>query len=309
MKLFKVFLLYLAFTTAFVPPSRAMDVIDLYQGMQTWSMRFGGYRNYRIPVKLVSGKTCVVALTAHVNPRSEGYTLLIHGFGDSRFSWWKWIELYRDHPQYTSFIAIDLPLHGDSNCDSVEEWDTIVEVLDRALKTFGRKPLTRIVGQSLGVVPTALLADRYPAAQQVWLTPPLLKPEPLKILVKELLDLTTPLQVQSFMNRVLTEDREFPEFIRKEILSRIEKSQRILRRSALKTLDARVLRRKYENLLVITGAKDELVPPDELDPRVSSLSSRTIEAVPCGHDVLRGCGEDVKNLVEQSRYRIDKARY
>lgn len=309
MKPFKVFLLSLALTTAFVLPSRAMDVIDLYQGLQTWSMRFGGYRNYRVPVKLASGKTCIVALTAHVNPKSEGYSLLLHGFGDSRFSWWKWIELYREHPQYTSFIAIDLPLHGDSNCDSVEEWDTIVEVLDRTIQNFGHRPITRIVGQSLGVVPAALLADRFPSAQQVWLTPPLLKPEPLKVLVKELLDLKTPLQVQTFMNRVLTEDREFPEFIRKEMLARIEKSQRILRKSSLKTLEARVLRRKYPNLLIVTGAKDELVPPDELDPRTAGLSTRPVEAVPCGHDVLRGCGEDVKDLVEQSRYRLDKAKY
>jgi hypothetical protein len=111
------------------------------------------------------------------------------------------------------------------------------------------------------------------------------------------------------MNRVLTEDRELPEFIRKEILSRIEKSQRVLRRSSLKTLESRVLGRKYESLLVITAAKDELVPPDELDSRVSKLTSRPIEAVPCGHDALRGCGEDVKNLVEESRYRLDKAKY
>lgn|GEM_PF-3390709 len=309
MKLLLKPILFLLVLLSELRPVFAMDVIDLYQGIQTWSMRWGGYRHYRVPVKLGSGKTCVIALSAHVNPDVDQHTLLLHGFGDSRFMWWKWIETYKDHPVYSSFIAVDLPLHGNSNCDSAEDWDTIVDVLDQSLKNFGRGPITRIIGQSLGVVPAALLADKYPKAQQVWLTPPLLKDAPLSALVTELLAIDTPVEVQVFMNRVLTKDRDFPDFVRKEILARIAKSQRILRKTSIKSLRTRVLDRRYTDLLVVTGAKDELVPPDELDPRVAPLSSRAVAAVPCGHDILRHCGADVKALAEQSRFPFHKATY
>ncbi|MEO5667703.1 MAG: alpha/beta hydrolase [Bdellovibrionota bacterium] len=302
-------LLGFVFILAVLVPAQAMDVIDLYNGLQTWTMRWYGYRNYRIPVKLASGKSCIVALTAHVNPDVDQFTLLLHGFGDSRFMWWKWIEKYKDHPLYSSFIAVDLPLHGQTNCDSADDWDTIVDVIDQAVHGLGRAPISRIIGQSMGVVPAALLAERYPKAQQVWLTPPLLKSQPLKALIGDLLSIDTPVEVQVFLNRVQTKDREFPDFIRKEMLARIRKSQAILRKTKILDLDARILSRHYENLLIVTGAKDELVPPDELDDRVAGLTARPIEAVPCGHDVLRYCGEDVKTIVEQAHYRLDKATY
>lgn len=303
--------IFVVFFAVFASSARAMDVIDLFYGAQTWAMRWAGYRNYRIPVKIASGETCIISLTAHANPRPkvDQYTLLIHGFGDSRFMWWKFIDRYSDHPEYSSFIAVDLPLHGHSNCDSVEDWDEIVSVLDQTIKNFGRSPITRIIGQSLGVIPASLLAEKYPLAQQVWFTPPLIRAEPLKILVGELLDIKTESQVQGFMNRVLTKQQDFPTFIRREILTRIEKSQRILRKTQTKKIGDRILLSKYTNLLVVTGAKDLLVPPDELDERVARLSSREIVAVPCGHDILRNCGEDVKTLVEQSRMAPQKAAY
>lgn len=290
-------------------PARAVDVIDLYYGVQTWAQRFGGYRNYRVPVALKSGKTCVISLTAHVNPHVEKYTLLIHGFGDSRFMWWKFIERYKDHPDYASFIAVDLPLHGHSNCDSVDTWDEIVDVIDRAVVNFKRKPISRIIAQSMGVVPAALLAKKYPDAQQVWFTPPLMKPDVLKGLVAELLEIKTPVTMQTFMNRVLTKDRDFPDFLLKEMLARVARSQRLLRNTDTVAMAKRILEGKYNNLLIVTGGSDELVPPFDLDPRVAPLASREIQAVPCGHDILRACGEDVKSLVEQSRYRLDKAKY
>ena len=303
--------IFIVIFAVFVSSARAMDVIDLYYGAQTWTMRWAGYRNYRVPVKISSGKTCIISLTAHANPspKVDEYTLLIHGFGDSRFMWWKFIERYKDHPDYGSFIAIDLPLHGHSNCDSVEEWDEIVGVLHQTVKNFGRGPITRIIGQSLGVIPTALLADKYPQAQQVWFTPPLLAAPQLKVLVGELLDLKTQTQVQAFMNRVLTKQREFPAFIRSEMLVRIEKSQRILRKTNTAKVGTRILSKKYSNLLIVTAAKDALVPPADLDARVALLTTREIAAVPCGHDILRSCGEDVKSLVEASRVSDAKAPF
>jgi pimeloyl-ACP methyl ester carboxylesterase len=308
-KRFRNFVLSLAVFALAIPLASAMDLIDIYQGLQTWSMRWGGYRTYRVPVKLASGRSCVIALSAHVNPKVDDYTLLLHGFGDSRFSWWKWVERYSNHPQYSSFVAVDLPQHGQTDCDSVDEWDEIVHVVHRALESFGRAPIKRIISQSLGVVPGALLAERYPDAQQVWLTPPFLNREPLEQLIADLLAINTPASVQTFMNRVLTKNRDFPEFLQKEMLQRIKNSQKILRKTSVANMDRRILARQYQNLLVVSGAKDQLVPPVELDPRVAQLTRRELAVVPCGHDILRHCGEDVKALVEQSRFRLDRARY
>jgi len=285
-----------------------MDMIDLYKSFQSWGIRWNGYRSERINIDLPSGKKCRVAYTAHVNPKVENFTLLLHGLGDSRYSWWKWIVRYEDHPLFSSFIAVDWPQHGDTKCESALEMDDITEVLDRTIKKIGR-PISRIIGNSLGVLPAAYLAKRYPQAQQIWMTPPLLNEKALKEVRADVLGIDSNAEVQVFMNRVLTEDRDIPNFLRSEFLERIQNSQRVLRKLSIKKVQKDLFARKYHKLLVIAASKDELVPPQELDSRVAPLAAYPIKYVPCGHDILRHCGEDVKILVEQTRYDLQKAKY
>jgi pimeloyl-ACP methyl ester carboxylesterase len=299
--------LFFAFLS-FSPSVRAVQVIDLFQWFQSWAIRWKGYRTYKLDLKLSGGQKCRVALTAHVNPKVDKFTLLLHGMGDSRFSWWKWISLYEDHPLYSSFIAVDWPPHGDSNCKSAIQIQDIVDVIDRTVRLFGR-PIERIIGNSLGVLPAALLAERYPEAQQVWLAVPLLKEKALQQTLADVMAIDTTHEVQIFMNRVLTQDRDLPEFLREEFLVRIARSQEVLKSLDLKTLQKDIYSRKYHKLLVIAGSNDELLIPQEIDPRVSQLSSYPIQFVPCGHDLLRHCGEDLRILVEQTRYNLQNATY
>jgi pimeloyl-ACP methyl ester carboxylesterase len=292
----------------FSPLLRAFDSIDLYQSAQTWQMRFQGYRTYRVEVPLASKKRCILSLSAHVNPQVEKFTLLLHGFADSRFSWWKWIKLYKDYPSYTGFIALDWPQHGGSNCDQVTDMDEVVESIYGALQKLAR-PIDRIVAQSLGVLPASLLVSKYPQAQQIWLTPPVLKTAQQAALRKDILDLDNTAKVQVFMHRILTERREFPNFVLKNMLERIQKAQKIVKNINSQKMSEQILVNSYPKLLVIGGAKDQLTPPQDWDPRLKKIAAYPIQYVSCAHDILRKCGEDVRRLVEQSRYDLRKAVY
>lgn len=291
-----------------VGQGHSFSIIDVFHSIQSWGLRWQGYRSYRIDVPIVNNTKCRIAFTAHVNPKVSNFTLLLHGFGDSRYAWGKWIKLYKDHPEYTSFIAMDWPQHGDSNCESIVDPHEIAGVIETFIKTYNR-PINRIIAISLGVAPAALLSSKFPEAQQVWLAPPVLEAKYLSPVYKKALEIDNAQKVQEFLDLVLTEKKQFPNFILNSMLKRIQKSQRVLNKIKIDAFQNEIFSQKYNNLIIVTASKDNLLPPVYLDKRVSSLTSHPIKSVNCGHDIFRHCGDEVKNLVEQSRYKINNAKY
>jgi len=286
--------------------AQAISVVDLSNSMTSWSMRFTGFRSYRIPVSLKSGKKCIVGVTKHVNPRVKNFTIMLQGLGADRWTWNLLLKHYRHHPGYSGFVAIDWPYHGDTNCDGVQNMDDVVEAVAKAIRVMDI-PVSRIIGASLGAVPAALLAPEFPEAQQIWITPPFLKREKLKSLLGEVMKIRDESGVQALIFRSSDLKDKFPRFVLRDVLFRVQRSQEVLKFLDLNSTYKKILNRQYYDLLVVVGAKDQLTPFQDLAPEVASLIGHPFAVYPCSHDILRFCGASVKEAIERSR--LKRAKY
>lgn len=281
----------------FAKPIFAIDVLDLFNVTSSFSLRADGYRSYRLKTELDDGRQCIVGLTAHVLPTVEKSTVLFMGMGSDRWNWKPFIQSFEGQPEETSFIAIDWPHHGDTDCP-VEELEDVAKVLHKILVQFGR-PVERFVGASLGVLPAAYMQDYYPEAKQLWLTPPMMTEDRLPGLLDRILGIQEPVHVQSFLNEVLTEPIDIPNFVLKAILKRIQRSHAIVRALDVQKVYKKVLSNPPKDLRVILGAQDRLFPVDTLSPKLKTLTQYPIETVPCGHDVVSRCTSELKELYQK----------
>ena len=292
--------LFLSFAFVSVD-AKAVDILDLNNSMQSWSLRWSGYRSYRLEVPVnKESERCFIGVTAHVNPKVKDFTVLLMGMGSDRWACDNLLKHYKDHPSYSSFILLDWPHHGDTDCPDAKKSSDVVKVIARALEKFGR-PIERIVGTSMGSIPAALLHHYYPAAQQVWITPPFLRPELLPRLKDEVMAISSESEVQAFLNKTMTKMPEVPTFVLRALLGRIERSQIVLKNMSIKKIRDHVFGRRYDDLLIVFGTEDKLLPFSELDPGLQDLTNLKIQTLPCGHDIIRRCGEDVKTVMEASR--------
>ncbi len=302
MRLLKsIFVLGLGFII-FPESPKALDAIDLHDSYVSWSWRSKGYRSYRIEIPLASGKSCVLGITKHVNPRVTNFTVLLQGFGADRWAWEPLLKQYEKHPSFTGFVAIDWPFHGDTRCSSLTSVDEIVDVLGRSLQSLGI-PIGRIIGASLGAVPAALLAEKFPNAQQVWITPPFLAVEKLRMLKHELLGIQDEAGVQALLLKIMDTQEKYPRYVLRGLLGRIRESQKVLDLIDVEKYHKKILSSTYRDLLIIVGAKDRLTEVVDLAPELKGIATHPVKALPCHHHILKNCGESVKGVLEASRLR------
>lgn len=275
----------------------AIDILDIANSASSFSMRWDGYRSYRVQTSLDDGQSCIMGLTAHVRPQVKEFTVLFMGLGSDRWNWKPLIQSFEGQPEQSSFIALDWPQHGDTECP-VSNLDDVAKAIHKTLEKFNR-PVERFVGASLGVLPAVYLQDYYPEAKQLWLTPPMMKEENLGPLLERILGISEPVHVQSFLNQVLTEPVDVPDFVLESILKRIQKSQSIVQVMDVERVYQKILKSPPKDLRIILGSKDRLFPFNQLHLKLSSLTSHPIKTVPCGHDVVAKCADEIRELYQK----------
>jgi pimeloyl-ACP methyl ester carboxylesterase len=275
--------------------SHGFDILDVMGTASDFKVRSIGYRHERVPVGKLEGKACRLDFAVHTSPDPGPFTVLIHGFGDSRHAWYPYLQmLVAAGKPYKNYIVVELPRHGSTACDQVGSLSQTAETVMNALVTYqaqheGMK-IERVMAASLGVVIDSYLAQFMPGLEHVWIAPtPLLRRREADALLTSVAAIDSRDEVQAFLDRVRTKPRKIPGFALGAVLNRIRRAQPLLKDIDSHKVRQQLLMMDPKSVTIYLGDSDHLVPLKEVDPSFLGRFQGHIRIIDCGHDVTSSC--------------------
>lgn len=277
------------------PLAARASVLGAYYTVEQARLNHMGYTQNILPVKMPSGETCRISYFHHRSSKGTRRHVLLHGFLDRALTWRRLIsEMPENTPLRKNLILVDLPHHGDSTCAEVNSFAKAEAFVHLGIEAIRKKERFRVNGiwtGSLGGLFGLALLNSYPDAQLSMVVPPLLAKPFADIKIREIADLNTPKNLESFLLKVPPPHKKIPlmNTVVSGLLTRAQFAKTVVSGVSADHLWSGYVKTPHR-VRIMVSEDDSLLPIREMDTRFTKNKKSDYRVVSgCGHSIIRFC--------------------